>query len=95
LKRNISWTRVGIGVSRQPGKARAAAATALSTSSWVQQGASAIRRPVEGSITGMYLAVFDGRHSLSTKYVSRSVVAKSCLNNWRFMGFSPVDAPDP
>jgi hypothetical protein len=43
------WT----GVDDQPGKAAFAAATALLTSSTVQQGASAITKPVLESVTGM------------------------------------------
>jgi hypothetical protein len=57
-----------IGVDDQPGTAALAAATALLTSSTVQQGASAITSPVLESVTGMYaFCVLDSRHSLSTQ----------------------------
>jgi len=61
------WT----GVVDQPGKAALAAATALFTSSTVQQGASAITAPVLESVTGMCgFVVCDFRHSLSTQYLN-------------------------
>jgi hypothetical protein len=53
-----------------PGKASWAAATALLTSSTVQQGASAMISPVLEFVTGIYFAVFDSFHSLFTQYFS-------------------------
>jgi hypothetical protein len=58
-------------VEDHPGKAAFAAATALSTSPTVQQGASAITSPVLELVTGMYFVVFDSRHSLFTQYFNR------------------------
>jgi hypothetical protein len=58
-------------VEDHPGKAAAAAVTALFTSSTVQQGASAITSPVLEFVTGMYFVVFDSRHSLFTQYLNR------------------------
>jgi hypothetical protein len=57
----------------QPGYAAFAAATALLTSSIVQQGASAIISPVLEFVTGMYFAVFESFHSLFTQYFKRFV----------------------
>jgi len=59
-----------MGLKDHSGKA-AAAATALVTSSTVQQGASAITSPVLEFVTGMYFVVFDSRHSLFTQYLNR------------------------
>jgi hypothetical protein len=70
-------------VADQPGKAAFAAATALSTSSTVQQGASAITFPVLEFVTGMYFVVDDSRHSLFTQYLNRfaSIIVFSLINS--------------
>jgi hypothetical protein len=51
-----------------------AAATALLTSSTVQQGASAITSPVLEFVTAIYFVVFDSFHSLFTQYFKRLTV---------------------
>jgi hypothetical protein len=60
-----------MGLKDHSGKAAFAAATALLTSSTVQQGASAITSPVLEFVTGMYFPVFDSFHSLFTQYFKR------------------------
>jgi hypothetical protein len=63
-----------MGLADQPGKALLAAATALLTSSTVQQGASAITSPVLEFVTVIYFVVFDSFHSLFTQYFKRLAV---------------------
>ena len=70
--------RSGIGVSRQAGKAAAAASTAAFTSSNVQHGASAACWPVLGFITGMYLPVFDSSHWLLMQIFNRLMPEGFC-----------------
>ena len=67
-KLNITSVRLWIGLPDHPGKASFDAATALFTSSTVQQGASAITSPVLEFVTGMYFFVFDSFHSLLMQY---------------------------
>jgi hypothetical protein len=69
-------------VEDQPGKAALAAATALSTSATVQQGASAIASPVLEFVTGINFVVVDSRHSLFTQYLNRFGFISSLLERY-------------
>mmetsp|Transcript_87590 Transcript_87590/g.194816 ORF Transcript_87590/g.194816 Transcript_87590/m.194816 type:complete len:348 (+) Transcript_87590:536-1579(+) len=72
LNRKSTSTRALTGVSRQPGKAAAAALTARSTSSAPPSGTRAIASPVDGLVTGKDLLANDGMSLPPTKSCNNS-----------------------
>ena len=68
---NIIWVRLLRLTMDHSAKAACADAIASSTSSFVQQGTSAITSPVLESVTGIHRSVFESFHSPYAQYFFR------------------------